>query len=60
MESNSRFHNISVSSDPLNLETVERIEKKLQNIEYLENEKTFLDEIKNIFITFGILSLGKI
>ena len=37
MEANSRFHNISVSSDPLNLETVERIEKKLQNIEYLEN-----------------------
>ena len=26
--------------------------KKLQKIEYLENEKTFLDQIKNIFHSF--------
>ena len=26
--------------------------KKLQKIEYLENEKSFLDEIKNIFHSF--------
>ena len=26
--------------------------KKLQKIEYLENEKSFLDEIKNIFHNF--------
>ena len=26
--------------------------KKLQKIEYLENEKSFLDEIKNIFQSF--------
>ena len=26
--------------------------KKLQKIEYLENEKNFLDEIKNIFLSF--------
>ena len=27
--------------------------KKLQKFEYLENEKSFLDEIKNIFHSFG-------
>ena len=27
-------------------------EEKLQKIEYLENEKSFLDEIKNIFHSF--------
>ena len=27
--------------------------KKLQRFEYLENEKCFLDEIKNIFHSFG-------
>ena len=27
-------------------------EKKLQKFEYLENEKSFLDEIKNIFHSF--------
>ena len=26
--------------------------KKLQNLEYLKNEKSFLDEIKNIFHSF--------
>ena len=37
-----------VSSNPLNLENVERKEK-MQKIEYLQNKKSFLDEIKNIF-----------
>ena len=47
-----------VPSDPLNLEIRE---KKLQKIEYLENEKSFLDEINKSFtITFEILSSGKI
>ena len=32
---------------PLNLEKVER--EKLQKIEYLENEKSLLDEIKPFF-----------
>ena len=27
-------------------------EEKLQKFEYLENEKSFLDEIKNIFYSF--------
>ena len=33
----------------LNLESVERKEKELQKFEYLENEKSFSYEIKNIF-----------
>ena len=33
--------------------------KKLQKCEYLENEKSFLDEIKKIFIVFKGLSFGK-
>ena len=33
----------------LNLEKVERKRKKIQKFEYFENEKSFLDEIKNIF-----------
>ena len=33
--------------------------KKLQKFEYLKNEKSFLDEIKNIFYSFKGLSLGE-
>ena len=33
--------------------------KKLQKCEYLENEKSFLDEIKKIFIVFKGLSFGE-
>ena len=36
----------------LNLESVERKGKKLQKFEYLENKKSFLDEMKNIFHSF--------
>ena len=36
----------------LNLENVERQGKKYKKSEYLENEKSFLDEIKNIFHSF--------
>ena len=31
----------------------------MQKSEYLENEKSFLDEIKNIFIVFEGLSFGE-
>ena len=41
-----------VSSDSLNLETVERKEKKLQKIEYTENVKTFFDKIQSVFLQF--------
>ena len=40
-------------SNSLNLETVERKGKKRQNIEYLKNEKAFLEEIKTIFQNFS-------
>ena len=33
--------------------------KKLQKFEYLENEKSFLDEIKNIFTVFEGLSFSE-
>ena len=33
--------------------------KKSQNFEYLENEKSFLNEIKNIFIVFKGLAFGE-
>ena len=32
---------------------------KIQKFEYLGNEKSFLDEIKNIFIVFKGLSFGE-
>ena len=36
-------------------------EEKVQKFEYLENKKSFLDEIKNIFTVFeGLLFGGKI
>ena len=50
---------IPVSSDPLNLQNVER-EKALQKIEYLENENSFLDKIQIIFIISEMFSLGEI
>ena len=36
----------------LNLEKVERKRKSYKNFEYLQNKKSFLDEIKNIFHRF--------
>ena len=33
--------------------------KKLQKFEYLENEKSFLDEIKTFFIVFEGISFGE-
>ena len=44
----------------LNLVSVERKGKKLQKFEYLENENSFLNVIKNIFvIAFEGLSFGE-
>ena len=39
-------------SDPLNLETVERKGKNWQTVQYLKNEKSFLEKIKTIFYNF--------
>ena len=33
--------------------------KKLQKLDYLENKKSFLGEIKTFFIVFGGLSFGE-
>ena len=44
--------NYSTSFVLLNLEKVERKRKQYKNLNYLENEKSFLDEIKNIFHSF--------
>ena len=38
-----------ISSDPLNLENVERKGKNYKKNKHLENKKSFLDEIKRIF-----------
>ena len=43
----------------LNLEKVERKRKKKIFFEYLENEKSFLDEIKTFSIVFEGLSFGE-
>ena len=40
----------------LNLEKSRKEEKKIQQNEHLGNEKSFLDEIKNIFSVFEGLS----
>ena len=39
-------------SDSLNLETVEKKGKKIQNIEYPKSEKSLLEESKTIFHNF--------
>ena len=51
MKVNSWSRNYSSSSDPLNLENVER-GKKSQKFEYLKNKESFVDEIKSIFHNF--------
>ena len=37
---------------PFESENCGKEEKKLQKLEYLKNEKSFLDETKNIFHSF--------
>ena len=51
----SQMHDIinySISICPLESGKCGKEGKKLQKIEYLENEKSFVDEIKNIFHSF--------
>ena len=49
--------NYSTSTCPLESGKCEKERKKLQKFEYLDNEKSFFDEIKNIFfIVFKGLS----
>ena len=44
--------NYSTSIFPFESGKCEKEGKKLQKIEYFEHEKSFLDEIKNIFHSF--------
>ena len=44
--------NYSTSISPFESGKCGKEEEKLQKFEYLENEKSFLDEIKNIFYSF--------
>ena len=52
--------NYSTSTCPFGSGKCGKEGKKLQKFDYLENEKSFLDEIKNIFIVFKGLSCEKI
>ena len=45
--------NYSISVCPFESGKCGKEEQKLQKFEYLENEKSFLDEIKNIFHSFS-------
>ena len=51
--------NYFTSICPFVSEKRDRGGKKIQKYEYLENEKSFLGEIRNIFIVFERLSFGE-
>ena len=50
--------NYSTSICPFESEISGKEEEKMQKFEYLENEKSFLDEIKTSFTVFEGLSFG--
>ena len=52
MEANSWHHKLFLFHLFFWIWKVWKEEEKLQKIEYLENEKSFLDEVKNIFHSF--------
>ena len=52
MQANSWHLNYSTSICPFVSGKYERKVKKIQKFEYLENEKGFLDDIKNTFHSF--------
>ena len=51
-KSNHDIINYSTSICPFESGKCKKEGKKIQNFEYLENENSFLDEIKNIFHSF--------
>ena len=55
----SQFISYSTSICPFESAKCGKERKKSQKLEYLENEMSFLDEIKNIFIVFKGLSVGE-
>ena len=52
MHVNSWHHKLFISICPFESGKCGNEVKKLQKFEYLENEKSFLDEIKSIFHSF--------
>ena len=52
MQVNSWHINYPTSTCPFKSEKCGKEKKKLQKFEYLQNEKSFLDEIKNICHSF--------
>ena len=58
MQANS-WHTFSNSICPFVSEKCGKKRKKLQKFEYLENEKSFFDEIKILFIVLEGLSFGE-
>ena len=56
MQVNSWHHKLFHFHFPFESENCGKEEEKLQKIEYLENEKSFLDGIKTFFIVFKGLS----
>ena len=59
MQTKSRHHKLFHSICPFESGKCGKEGKKLQKIDYLENEKSFLDEMKNIFIVFEDLSFDQ-
>ena len=57
-ESHFKISSYSTSICPFESVKCGKKEKKLQLFEYLENEKSFLDEWKKNFIIFEGLSFG--
>ena len=55
MQANSWHHKFY----PFECGMFEKEEKKLQKLEYIENENSFLDETKSIFIVFEGLSFDE-
>ena len=51
--------NYSTSICPFKSGKCGKDERKIQKFEYLENKKTFLDEIKTFFAIFEGLSFGE-
>ena len=58
MQANSWHHNYSTSMCPSESGNCRKEGKKLQKFKYLENEKSFLYEIKNIFHSFWRTIIG--
>ena len=52
MQANAWHLNYPTSICPFESRNSGKKEEKIQKLEYLENEKSFLDEIKNIFHSF--------